>query len=96
VKTPLTTAAYDGQLERVKELLDRGANANGDDEPKYTDEAEGCLTNEPYYTPLGEAARAGHASLVRLLLDAGAKTSIGETTGTRPRSSSPRSAVTST
>jgi hypothetical protein len=73
VKTPLTTAAYDGQLERVKELLDRGANADGDDEPKYTDEAEGCLTNEPYYTPLGEAARAGHASLVRLLLDAGAK-----------------------
>jgi hypothetical protein len=73
MKTPLTTAAYDGPIERVRELLAQGKDANGDDEPKYTDEAEGCLTGEPYYTPLGEAARAGHAAIVRLLLDAGAK-----------------------
>jgi hypothetical protein len=36
VKTDLTTAAYDGKAERVRELLDRGADADGNDEPKYT------------------------------------------------------------
>ena len=73
MKTELTTAAYDGNLERVQALLKQGADADGNDEPTYDDEAEGCLTGAPYSTPLGEAARAGHTMLVRFLLSAGAK-----------------------
>jgi len=73
VKTPLTTAAYDGNLDAVKAELARGKDADGSDEPTYDDKAEGCLTGAPYYTPLGEAARAGHGMIVRFLLSKGAK-----------------------
>jgi YVTN family beta-propeller protein len=59
--TPLSDAAFRGNLEIVKLLLDRGANMNA--------------TNRDGNTPLITATFMCHAEVVRLLLDKGASTS---------------------
>lgn len=59
--TPLSDAAFRGNLEIVKLLLDRGAKVNA--------------TNRDGNTPLIGAAFMCHTEIVRLLLDKGASTS---------------------
>jgi ankyrin repeat protein len=54
--------------DAVTWLLDRGADVNGR-----------WRAGGPEVTPLHVAARSGHASIVRLLLDAGADPSIRDT-----------------
>jgi ankyrin repeat protein len=51
--------AQDGDLEKVRLLLDHGADIN-------------ALDEEYRSTPLGFAARWGHLEMVRLLLERGA------------------------
>ena len=57
--TTLMIAAYEGNIEVVKLLLDAGA------EPQ--------LANKHRVTPLNEAARNGHWDIVKLLLERGAE-----------------------
>ena len=59
---PLGTAAFSGDLESARVLLDAGADPNG------TGVGEGA--------PLHSAARSGNAALVRLLLERGADTRL--------------------
>lgn len=56
--TPLHSDAYEGKTEKVKELLDKGADVNA--------------TDKLGWTPLHDATIQGHADIVRLLLAAGA------------------------
>ena len=60
--TPLIEAAYNGHVEIVKLLIDRGADVN--------------LKGEAWYGPLHAAAMGGHAEVVKLLLDNGADVNI--------------------
>lgn len=69
-KSPLTRGSYDGKLALVKKYIDRGDDVHGNDNQRWF--GEGINSGAPYYTPLGEASRNGHAKLVRVLLDAGA------------------------
>lgn len=71
-RSGLCQAALDGNLEGVKRQIAKSAPLDGEDCGTYDDEAEGCITGAPYYTPLGEAARMGHLECTRALLDAGA------------------------
>ncbi|KAM0736147.1 Ankyrin repeat domain-containing protein 17 [Formica fusca] len=58
-ETPLTLAAYSGQIDMAKILIKRG---------EKIDE-----TNGKQYTPLMQAARKGHKEMVTLLVNHGAK-----------------------
>jgi hypothetical protein len=71
-KSRLAAAAYEGQLERVLDLIASGADLAGADGSIYDGEATGCATGQPYYVPLSEAARAGQLAVVTALLQAGA------------------------
>jgi ankyrin repeat protein len=66
--SPLIYASRAGQTEAVKLLLRRGANVNRQ-------------TREMQSTALHRAAYAGHADVVRVLLEAGADTSIRDCDG---------------
>lgn len=66
-------ACQEGDLEAVEAFLSQDdADINGDHLKCYEDEAQGCITGAPYYTPLGESARYGHVEVVKRLLEAGA------------------------
>lgn len=60
--TPLIEAAYNGHVEIVKLLIDRGADVN--------------LKGEAWYGPLHAAALGGHVEVVKLLLQHGADVNI--------------------
>ena len=60
--TPLIEAAYNGHVETVKLLIDRGADVN--------------LKGEAWYGPLHAAAMGGHVEVVKLLLGNGADVNI--------------------
>lgn len=71
----LNRAAYDGDLDRVLELLGSPfdqALANGDYGEPWNDEAHGCTTGAPPYRPLSRAASRGHLRVIEALLDASA------------------------
>ena len=72
VETPLQVAAFAGQAQKVKALLEAGAQPD--------------LRQEGRYTPLMFAAWQGHTEVVRLLLEAGARPDavVGEKGGSRP------------
>jgi len=60
--TALIEAAYNGHVEIVKLLIERGANVN--------------LKGEAWYGPLHAAAMGGHVEIVKLLLEHGADVNI--------------------
>jgi len=68
--TDLHYAAYEGDVERVKKLLKKGANPN-------TQSKDG-------YTPLLVAAMEGHVEVVRLLLEHGADPNAKDINGDTP------------
>jgi hypothetical protein len=70
-KSKLCEAAYDGDLDQVRALLKKKAGRiDGKDGDLFDDDVEGCVKGAPYYLPLTEAARAGHADVVEALLEA--------------------------
>ena len=81
----ICTAAYIGDLERVRELLD--------EDPTLTNRPSEYVT---YYacsgTPLSNAARGGHIEIVKLLLERGADPNLPEE-GIAPRGHALYSAV---
>ena len=62
VWTDLHSAAFEGDAERVRELLKKGADPN--------------VRDEDGDTPLHDAASVGHVNVVRLLLEHGADPNI--------------------
>ena len=73
--TPLTTAAYKGQADVVKNLLDKGADVN---------ERGGCGFGWPSVTPLICAAYGGHMEAVKELIDRGADVNKSDGEGWTP------------
>ena len=71
--TPLHAAAWKGELEVAKVLIDLGADVN-------------ALSENDHYgtTPLHAAAHANNRDVVRLLLDSGADASIVNHAGRTP------------
>lgn len=62
----------DGRLQDVTKLIAKGVPLDGRDCAKFREDVAGCVRGAPYYFPLGEAARMGHAEVVKALLAAGA------------------------
>jgi hypothetical protein len=73
--TALTTAAYKGQADVVKNLLDKGADVN---------ERGGCGFGWPSVTPLICAAYGGHMEAVKELIDRGADVNKSDGEGWTP------------
>ncbi|OGW17046.1 MAG: hypothetical protein A2X56_13405 [Nitrospirae bacterium GWC2_57_13] len=74
--TPLATAAYKGRTDVVKELLDKGADAN---------ERSGCgLGWDPNVTALTCAAHGGHMESVKVLVGRGADVNARSRDGWTP------------
>lgn len=69
--TALHEAARNGDIERLKSLLDNGADVNAKDEKNGA-------------APLHYAAGHGHARAVKLLLDKGAEVNARDNTGSTP------------
>jgi ankyrin repeat protein len=69
--TPLHSAAYHGNVEIVKLLIDAGANIN-------------AAVTRYGFTPWAHAARKGHVDVIGLLLDAGANREIAVKDGRTP------------
>jgi hypothetical protein len=69
-QTDLHSAAYDGDVKRVKELLKKGADPN--------------TQSEDGDTPLHVAASKGHFDVVKLLLEHGADPNIQDEYGLTP------------
>ena len=67
--TALTTAAYKGQADVVKGLLDKGADPN---------ESGACELLWPSVTPLYCATYGGHTEAVKVLVDRGAEVDARE------------------
>ena len=65
--TALTKAAYEGQTDLVKNILDKGADPN---------ERGGCAFGWPSVTPLSCAAYSGHMEAVKILVDRGADVDV--------------------
>ena len=72
--TALTEAAYKGQTDVVKDLLDKGADVN----------ERGACGFDPGVTALWCAANAGHMEAVRVLVDRGADVNARSTAGWTP------------
>jgi len=70
----LYQAAADGDIEQVKNLIAQGADVNA---------SEGHEKWTPW-TPLLAAAGRGHAQVVKLLLENGAKVDVGDSMGFTP------------
>jgi ankyrin repeat protein len=70
VISELHIAAYEGDVERVKKLLEKGANPN--------------IQDEVGRTPLRNAAFKGHVDVVKLLLEHGADPNIQNEYGDTP------------
>ena len=66
----LHDAALEGDVERVRQLLDQGADPN--------------RKNATGYTPLQLAARSGRSASVEALLDAGAELDVRDSHGNTP------------
>ena len=74
--TPLTTAAYKGQADVVKNLLDKGADVN---------ERSGCGWGwDPNVTALSCAAYGGHIETVKVLVERGADVNARSSDGWTP------------
>lgn len=67
----LRRAAYSGDFQKVRSLLEAGADPNG-------------FEKDSYLTPLHYAASAGHANVCQLLADAGAIVDAGDADGNTP------------
>jgi ankyrin repeat protein len=68
--TDLHSAAFDGDVERVRELLEKGENPN--------------IKNKDGITPLHVAASKGYVDVVKLLLERGADPNIKDKNGVTP------------
>ncbi len=68
----LDEAVYQGDLPKIKNLVELGVPLNGEHAKKYIGSANGCIKGAPYSIPLIRACSSGKHEVIRYLVEQGA------------------------